>query len=193
MQKHVAFVFSLLAIWIALTVSTAAKEVRLALVIGNASYNSAPDLDNPVHDATLMAKVLNDVGFSVTLITEADQVTLGKAISEFGRALRKAGEEATGLFYYAGHGVQSFGTNYLLPVDVELQNAADLSVVDVPAYAVLRQMYSAQNRANIVILDACRNNPFEHITDLTDNGLAEMKAPRGTFPGLFDGSGRNCL
>ena len=98
-----------------------------------------------------------------------------------------------------GHGVQSFGSNFLLPVDIALQDAADLSLVGVPAQAVLRQMFPARNRTNIVILDACRNNPFATIPDLSDNGLAEIKAPRGTFlaystaPGdvAVDGTGAN--
>ncbi|WP_208987239.1 caspase family protein [Roseibium marinum] len=174
-------------------------EARLALVIGNGAYSNVTALDNPVNDAALMAQSLRQVGFDVTLITEATQDQLIRAISDFGRKLREAGDDATGLFYYAGHGVQSFGSNYLLPVDIELRDAADLSLVGVPANAVLRQMFSARNQTNIVILDACRNNPFATIPDLSDNGLAEMKAPTGTFlaystaPGeiAVDGGGSN--
>ncbi|WP_420411435.1 caspase family protein [Roseibium sp.] len=172
---------------------------RLALVIGNGAYQNITALDNPVNDAVLMAKHLTEVGFEVTLVTDATQVELGRAISAFGRKLRDEGDDTTGLFFYAGHGVQSFGSNYLLPIDVEVLDAADLSLVGVPADAVLRQMYSARNRTNIFILDACRNNPFAEIPDLNDNGLAEMKAPRGTFlaystaPGeiAVDGTGSN--
>jgi hypothetical protein len=154
---------------------------RIALVIGNGAYSSVPTLENPVPDARLIGKALETLGFAVTLLMDTDQTTLNRGIAEFGRALRDAGPDATGLFYYAGHGVQSFGTNYLLPVDVALTDAADLGLVAVPAEAVLRQMRSARNRTNIVILDACRNNPFEAILSLDDNGLAEMKAPTGTF------------
>lgn len=172
---------------------------RLALVIGIGAYENIAALDNPANDATLMAEHLDKVGFEVTLVTDASQGELGRAISAFGRKLRDAGDDATGLFYYAGHGVQSFGNNYLLPVDVDVLDAADLSLVGIPANAVLRQMYSARNRTNIFILDACRNNPFSEIPDLNDNGLAEMKAPRGTFlaystaPGeiAVDGTGSN--
>jgi len=85
------------------------------------------------------------------------------------------------LFYYAGHGVQSFGSNYLLPVDISLDDPADLDLMAVEARSVLHQMASANNKTNIVILDACRNNPFEMLADMDDNGLAEMKAPTGTF------------
>lgn len=160
---------------------SAAAEPRIALVVGNQSYDSVVALDNPVADSALIAAKLAEKGFEVTQLADAGQSELNRAIAQFGRDLRAAGDEATGLFYYAGHGVQSFGANYLLPVDVALTDAADLSLVAVRADAVLRQMASAQNRTNIVILDACRNNPFEDIPDMDDNGLAEMKAPAGTF------------
>ncbi|GAB4519020.1 MAG: hypothetical protein Tsb0019_19390 [Roseibium sp.] len=199
MHRTRLFIIAALAFFTVVLPQHAGAEARLALIVGNGAYSSVTPLDNPVNDAELMAKALRDVGFEVTLVTDTSQTELVLAISRFGARLRAAGEDATGLFYYAGHGVQSFGTNFLLPVDIELQNAADLSLVGVPAQAVLRQMFSARNRTNIVILDACRNNPFESIPDLSDNGLAEMKAPRGTFlaystaPGdiAVDGTGEN--
>lgn len=162
-------------------VNTAWSETRIALIVGNGTYSSVTQLDNPIHDADLMAQALISKGFSVTVLTDVGQGALNQGIAQFGRDLRAAGKDATGLFYYAGHAVQSFGENYLLPVDASLTDAADLSLVAVQAEAVLRQMRSAQNKTNIVILDACRNNPFEAILDLNDNGLAEMKAPTGTF------------
>ena len=161
--------------------STALAEQRIALIVGNSAYGTVAPLDNPGPDATLIADTLEDAGFEVTLLTDATRVTLVRAIAQFGRDLRAAGEDATGLFYYAGHGVQSFGSNFLLPVDVSLTDAADLDLVAVEAQAVLRQMASAKNRTNIVILDACRDNPFEAVSDMNDSGLAEMKAPTGTF------------
>lgn len=174
--------------WAAITFVTALllagpsiSEPRIALVVGNGSYDAVTPLDNPISDARLMAKTLEAKGFSVTLLTDSDQASLNRAIAVFGGELRQAGSEATGLFFYAGHGVQSFGTNYLLPVDARLTNAADVGLVAIPAESVLRQMFSARNKTNIVILDACRNNPFDAIPDMNDNGLAEMKAPTGTF------------
>ena len=160
---------------------SAIAEERIALVIGNGNYAAVQPLDNPVNDASLIADTLTAVGFNVTLLTDASQVDLKRAISKFGGDLRAGGSDTVGLFYYAGHGVQSFGANYLLPVDTNLTNAADLDLVALEASAVLRQMASARNRTNIVILDACRNNPFETIPSLNDNGLAEMKAPTGTY------------
>ncbi|MES2666181.1 MAG: caspase family protein [Pseudomonadota bacterium] len=176
------FVGRLLALmWLALLPSLAMAEPRIALIVGNGAYTAVAQLDNPTRDAALIAKAVEAAGFSVTLLTNADQATLNQGIARFGRDLRAAGPDATGLFFYAGHGVQSFGANYLLPVDAALTDAADLGLVAIPADTVLRQMGSARNKTNIFILDACRNNPFVDIPDMDDNGLAEMKAPTGTF------------
>jgi len=176
-----AFALALAAIFTLVTSLGAMAQERLALVVGNSSYDSVTALDNPAADSQLIAQSLESAGFRVTLINDASQLVMNRAIAQFGRDLRAAGEETTGLFYYAGHGVQSFGNNYLLPIDVMLTDAADLPLVGIEAQAVLRQMASARNRTNIVILDACRDNPFETIASLDDNGLAEMKAPTGTF------------
>ncbi|WP_432691552.1 caspase family protein [Pseudooceanicola sp. C21-150M6] len=163
------------------TALPALAEDRIALVVGNGGYSHVTALDNPVPDAQAVAGALEQAGFDVTLLTETDQAQLLRGIAQFGSKLRAAGPEATGLFYYAGHGVQSFGTNYLVPVDAVLSDAADLGLVAVGAQTVLRQMYSAANRTNIVILDACRDNPFATVAGLDEAGLAEMNAPRGTF------------
>ena len=174
-------------------------EARIALVIGNSNYSSVAPLDNPSNDAQLIADTLGGLGFEVSLLLDAGQTEMMRGIAQFGRALRDAGSDATGLFYYAGHGVQSFGSNYLLPVDIALADAADLDLLGVEAQSVLRQMYSARNRTNIMILDACRNNPFTDLLDFNESGLAEMQAPTGTFlayataPGdvALDGAGAN--
>lgn len=191
----------LIAAWLTIAGSaiSAPAEQRVALVIGNGAYEAVSPLDNPAQDAALIADTLESVGFQVTRLIDSDLTQMRRGISQFGRALREAGTDATGLFYYAGHGVQSFGTNYLLPVDTSLTNAADLDLVAVEAQSVLRQMYSARNRTNIFILDACRNNPFQNLPDFGSTGLAEMKAPTGTFlayatePGAvaLDGSAGN--
>ncbi|EAQ03136.1 hypothetical protein OB2597_13368 [Pseudooceanicola batsensis HTCC2597] len=169
------------AIIMLLATLPAAAEERIALVIGNAQYAQVASLDNASNDAGLIAGRLRALDFDVTLLTDATEVDMKRAVAQFGRDLRAGGEDAVGLFYYAGHGVQSFGANYLVPVDASLTVAADLDLVGVEASTVLRQMASARNRTNIVILDACRNNPFDDIPDMDDNGLAEMKAPTGTF------------
>ncbi len=156
-------------------------EERLALVIGNSSYGTVSPLENPIRDARLLGGALEVQGFKVTLLVDSTQIDMKRGIAQFGRDLRNAGKTATGLFYYAGHGVQSFGSNFLLPVDVSLSDAADLDLVAVDAQSVLRQMFSARNKTNIFILDACRNNPFTDIPEFNDSGLAEMQAPTGTF------------
>ena len=169
-----------MALWLGL-VGAAMAEPRIALIIGNGAYQAVNGLPNPPNDAKLMAGTLEKLGFTVTLVADGSMEQMSAAVTAFGSALREAGPETTGLFYYAGHGVQSFGINYLLPVDAKLSNAADLGLVALDAQSVLRQMFSAHNRTNIVILDACRNNPFTQVRDLGDNGLAEMAAPTGTF------------
>ncbi|WP_299044449.1 caspase family protein [uncultured Tateyamaria sp.] len=192
-------ILSLLLFVLAGLAPAAWAEERIALIIGNSQYSSVAPLNNAVNDAEIMSETLRAVGFDVTLVVNSTQIDLKRAIAQFGRRLRAGGRDTVGLFYYAGHGVQSFGSNYLLPVDASLSDAADLDLVAFEASSVLRQMASARNRTNIVILDACRNNPFEDIADLNDNGLAEMKAPTGTYlayataPGAvaFDGVGEN--
>ncbi|MEO8241459.1 MAG: caspase family protein [bacterium] len=169
-----------LMLWLA-TLGVVRAEPRIALVVGNGAYQGVNPLTNPVNDAQLIADTLSGLGFEVTLVRDGSKAAMSQGVADFGQALRTAGPEATGLFYYAGHGVQSFGKNYLLPVDARLSNAADLDLVAVDAESVLRQMASAHNKTNIFILDACRNNPFATIPDMGDNGLAEMKAPTGTF------------
>ena len=181
------------------TPGSATAGNRIALVIGNGSYRSISALDNPVPDARLMAVTLQRVGFQVTQIDDADQNTMKRGIADFGRALRQAGPNTTALFYYAGHAVQSFGNNYLLPIDSSIRDQADLDLVGVEADWVLRQLFSARIETSIVILDACRNNPFESVEGFESEGLAEMNAPTGSFiayataPGrvAFDGLGSN--
>ena len=182
----------------ALAPMAAAQEPRLALIIGNDAYAAATPLEASVADADLIEDALEEQGFNVTLIKDASQIALNRAIAQFGRDLRAAGPEATGLFYYAGHTVQALGNNYLLPIDAEMAQAADLNFVAVNAQAVLQQMFSAKNRANIVILDASRQAPFPAITEVVQTGLAEMRLPPGTFlsyssqPGAFPaGAGGN--
>lgn len=179
-------------------VSAAGANQRIALVVGNGAYTSVSALDNPANDAALMRDALEAVGFQVTTLIDADRQSFERAISTFGKSLR-ADPETVGLFYYAGHGVQSFGSNYLIPVDAMVSDQADLDLVAIETQSVLRQMYTAGNRTNIVILDACRDNPFVTVPSFDDQGLAEMKAPTGTFlsystaPGMIalDGNGQN--
>lgn len=173
------------------------SQTRTALVIGNSAYKSSP-LKNPANDAFDMAAALRDSGFDVILKTNASQRSMEKAIKRFGKKLQSGG---IGLFYFAGHGLQVEGRNYLLPVDADIESESDVKYDAVDAGRVLGKMEDAGNDLNIVILDACRNNPFARSFRSADKGLAKMDAPTGSFiayataPGSVaaDGDGRNGL
>ncbi len=176
-------------------VGIALAESRIALVIGNGAYADAP-LRNPTNDAKDIAAKLRELGFQVIERLDADRQTMRLALREFEQQLRQ--QRGVGLFYYAGHGVQIKGQNYLIPVGVDIRQEFEIPDEGVDADAVLRAMESAGNGLNIVILDACRNNPFTR--SLGNQGLARMDGPAGTFiayataPGAIslDGSaGRN--
>ena len=173
---------------------------RVALVLGNGAYaaGNLPALANPVNDARLMAKALEAGGFDVALVTDADQGAMKTAIEAFGKRLKEAGE-SVGLFYYAGHGVEVRGENYLIPIGAEIEHEVEFKTDAVPADWVLSWMGAAGNRLNMVVLDACRNNPYEGRSRGASQGLAQMDAPSGTLiaysaaPGqvALDGAGEN--
>ncbi|MBN2140358.1 MAG: SUMF1/EgtB/PvdO family nonheme iron enzyme [Desulfovibrionaceae bacterium] len=174
-----------------------AKARKVALVIGNSDYATSP-LKNPVNDAADMAKKLKQLGFDVVSKLNADKRTMVQAVDEFGGRLKGAD---VGLFYFAGHGMQIKGRNYLIPVKVHIASEADVEFEGLDAGRVLSRMESAGNRLSIVVLDACRDNPFARSFRSAEQGLAQMDAPTGsliayaTAPGSVaaDGSGRNGL
>ena len=161
-----------------LSVAEPRAENRIALVIGNSQYESAP-LKNPRNDATLMADTLEKVGFDVTRLFDADQRTMKRAMIDFGRKLR--GSDSVGLFYYAGHGVQVDGENYLIPIGALISDELEVSIEAVAVNEFLRTMQRASSRINIVVLDACRNNPYAQSFRSTARGLARVDAPKGTY------------
>jgi formylglycine-generating enzyme required for sulfatase activity len=174
----------------------AAAQRRTALVIGNAAYQDNPLL-NPVHDATDMAATLKRLGFEVTLLRDADRRTMQEAIEAFSLQLRQGG---VGLFYFAGHGVQVEGENYLIPLRTRINREQDVQYEAVPVGRILGGMENAANPLNIIILDACRDNPYKRsFRSSAPDGLAPIQAARGsliayaTAPGkkAADGSGRN--
>ena len=179
----------------AATVATASQ--RVALVIGNGAYRDAP-LHNPGNDARAMAQALKESGFTVTLQVDTDIQGMLTSIRRFGDQLRKGG---VGVFYYAGHGMQIKGRNYLIPVNSVIQREDEVAYQAVDAQAILDKMEAAGNGTNIMILDACRNNPFARSFRSAQQGLAQMDAPVGTLvafataPGSIasDGSGSNGL
>jgi len=171
---------------------------RIALVIGNGAYVNAPPLKNPPNDARDMVAALRALGFEVTNGINITQRDMKRLIREFAQKLKAGG---SGLFYYGGHGVQSKGHNYLLPVDADIQSEPELEDSGVDLNLVLNLMDEAQNGLNLVILDACRNNPFARSFRSASEGLAQVDAPTGTLiayataPGRVaaDGTGQNGL
>ena len=184
-----------LLLWSFTSPARAAAEQRVALVIGNAAYKESP-LGNPFHDATDVAAALQEVGFRVILRRDADSRDMRRAVREFGAELRRAD---VGLFYFAGHGVQVTGTNFLIPVGADIRSEADAEDQSLDVNYVLRTMEESQTKIRIVILDACRNNPYPRSFRSPARGLAPMTAVTGsvvafsTAPGSLaaDGDGRN--
>ncbi len=190
-----AFVVALL---LAAMAMPAFAEKRIALVIGNGAYKTSTTLKNPPNDAADVSAALKSVGFTVTTLVDGKREAMEKAVRDFGNALKDP--DAVGLFYYSGHGAQVDGANYLLPVDADIQAEDELAYKAVNAEQVLAKMRSAGNRLNIVVMDACRNNPFPGSTRSADKGLAvvRVKVPESiivyaTDPGAVaqDGDGRN--
>ena len=175
------------------------SEKRMALVIGNGNYIGST-LSNPENDARAMGDALRKLGFTVSEYENLSQSQIKKVIDDFGLKLK--GNDV-GLFYYAGHGIQAKGYNYLIPVDARLNTEEQVEYDCVRADRVLSLMETSGTKVNIIILDACRNNPFERswTRAATGKGLAFMSAPRGTLiayataPGstASDGAGRNGL
>jgi len=175
------------------------NTTRTALIIGNSHYEIGA-LKNPQHDAQDIAEALKQQGFTVTLQLDGTQEQMEAAISEFGRTLYQGG---VGLFYYAGHGVQVDGENYLVPVRARIDSESDVRYKAVNVGHILGKMGEARNGLNIVILDACRDNPFSRGFRSRTRGLAVVSsaAARGTLiayatsPGKVasDGDARNGL
>jgi hypothetical protein len=163
-----------------LVAGSAAAQSRIALIVGNSDYSSGPlKLANPIQDAEAMRRALQQAGFATIVRLNAKRIDLYRAVDEFAARIARD-PHAVGLFYYAGHGVQVDGTNYLIPVDANIESVADLEANAYDVGRVLRGMQAAQNEMNIVILDACRDNPLPRTRGI-ERGLARMDAPSGTF------------
>src|SRR5712664_1367784 len=173
------FTVALLAL---LTTGPAKADKRVALVVGNSTYKNVTQLDNPGNDARLMAETLRNVGF--TLVGSRAQIDLDK--SSFDDAIQNFGNQLAGadvaLFYYAGHGFQIRVSNYMVPISANPTKEADVDFQMVNVALVLRQMEGSGTKLNLLILDACRNNPFgARGLRSTSSGLAQMQAPEGTL------------
>jgi Caspase domain len=169
---------------------------RTALVVGNSAYPFGA-LNNPANDAKLIAETLKKTGFEVTIVLDANRVTLQSALLEFSRDIRT--KETVGLFYYAGHGAQVNGANYLIPIDADIKSESEVKIFGINVDEFVATLERADGRTNIVILDACRNNPFGASTRSVNRGMALPDAPAGTFVALstspgavaLDGEGSN--
>jgi uncharacterized caspase-like protein len=177
------------------------NEKKTALVIGNGSYKNSP-LKNAVNDALDIAAALSGKGFKVILKQNASKLEMRNAFREFGAEISQGG---VGLFYYSGHGLQVDGVNYLVPIDADIEMKSEVEEECVNANGILLTMEYSNNRINIIILDACRNNPFRSFSRSDEKGITRMDPPKGakqgaiiafaTAPGAVasDGDGRNGL
>ena len=192
-----ALSFLLLLVFLTVFASVPAKaaERRVALIIGNGAYAQAP-LPNTINDARAMTEVLGRLGFKVITRLNATQREMFLAIVEFGQELEKG---AVGLFYYAGHAVQIRGKNFMVPIGAKISVEDHVEPESVDMNKVIGRMAGARNKLNILILDACRDNPFGDSFNFYSEGLAQTRAPAGTYiayaaaPGELaaDGTGTN--
>ncbi len=179
----------------------AIKETRLALIIGNSDYTHLPKLKNPGNDARLMDSTLKSVGFAVRTIINGDREMVWEAIDAFVSELAKD-PKTIGLFYYAGHGIQQNGNNFIVPINAKLLKASDINRDCYNLESLYNEIEQAKNNLNMIILDACRNNPIEGFRSAAGGGLAKPdKQAIGTFiafstaPGKVaaDGMGNNSI
>lgn len=183
-------------------VAAAAAESRVALVIGQSAYRAVPALPNPVNDAKAIAALLGEAGFEVTEASDLGQTELRAKVGDFAATVAAKGPETVALVFYAGHGIQVDGENYLIPVDIDPKREADIPLQAVRLDDVLNTLGSVPSKSRIIMLDACRNNPFPNINKTTGQGLALVDTKSGapgtllsysTSPGAEaeDGGGAN--
>ncbi len=164
--------------------SAARAENRLALVIGESAYRAVTALPNPANDARAMSKFLNDAGFEVTSADDLTRDEMNQTVGDFASAIAAKGPDTVALVFYAGHGVQIDGENYLVPVDVDPKREADIPLQAVRLNDVLNTLNSVPTKMRILLLDACRNNPFPAINQTAGHGLAMVDTKSGA-PGTF--------
>ena len=167
-------------------------EQRVALVIGNAHYQNAPQLANPDDDAQSMAQFLNSAGFEVVAATDLTQNDMLRVVQDFSAKVSARGPNTVAMVYYAGHGVQLAGENYLVPVDAKVSSPTELVNNSVRLVDVMSTLETIPSRMRIVILDACRNNPFPSVND-AGRGLAIVDAPNGSIVGYSTAPGTEAL
>ena len=164
--------------------SGARAENRLALVIGQSAYRAVTALPNPANDASAMSKLLADAGFDVTLAANLTQRDMNEKVGDFAAKIATRGPDTVALLFYAGHGLQIDGENYLVPVDVDPKRETDIPLQAVRLNDVLNTLNAVPSRMRLLLLDACRNNPFPAISQTAGHGLALVDTKSGA-PGTF--------
>jgi uncharacterized caspase-like protein len=167
-------------------------DQRVALVIGNSNYQHTQVLPNPDNDAQSMAQFLNSAGFEVVTGTDLSQNDMIRVVQDFSAKVAAHGPNTVAMVYYAGHGVQLAGENYLIPVDARISAPSDLAGNAVRLVDVMATLQAIPSRLRIVVLDACRNNPFPNIDD-AGRGLAIVDAPAGSIVGYSTAPGAEAL
>src|SRR5262245_13027308 len=181
-----------------ISAESAFAQSRVALVIGNSDYQAAVSLLNPANDAKAVADALTGAGFEVTRLSNLTQAEMRRAVRDFSGRIAERGADTTALVFYAGHGVQVDGENFLIPVDARIQRESDIAIEALRLADIVKALETVQSRTRIVVLDACRNNPFS-AAGASGRGLAIVDAPAGsivaysTAPGTEaeDGKGEN--
>jgi formylglycine-generating enzyme required for sulfatase activity len=159
------------------TLGVMPSDARVALVIGNGAYQASP-LKNPTNDAQAVTQALKNTGFTVYSYSDLNQKEMKRVINEFGKHIPPG---STALFFYSGHGMQINGLNYLIPIGALIEKEQDVDIEGARADQVLGEMEAARSRLNIVVLDACRDNPYQRSFRSISRGLATMNAPAGTI------------
>lgn len=159
-----------------LSANFAFAESRVALVIGQSAYRTVTALPNPANDATAMSGLLSAAGFEVSTVRDVSQNELRQAVGDFAAKIAGKGPDTVALVFYAGHGVQIDGENFLMPVDVNIQREADVPLQAVRLNDVMNTLTSVPTKLRIVMLDACRNDPFDAINKTAGRGLAMLDA-----------------
>jgi len=175
---------TLLAAGILLGSHAAFAENRVALVIGQSAYRAVTPLPNPANDARAMSQLLGEAGFDVTDAADLSQNEMRERVSDFAAKVAAKGPDTVALVFYAGHGLQIDGENFLVPVDVDPKREADIPLQAVRLNDILNTLTSVPSKMRILLLDACRNNPFPDISKTAGRGLAIVDAKTGA-PGTF--------
>lgn len=173
--------FALVVTAFLLGLGPARAENRLALVIGESAYRSVPTLHNPVSDARAIAQALTDDGFEVMSASDLSENQMREKLGEFAGKIAAKGPDTVALVFYAGHGVQIDGENYLIPVDVDPKREADIPIQAIRLNDLLNALTSVPNRMRIVLLDACRNDPFVDLNKTAGHGLALVDTKIGVL------------